>query len=178
MGKPKLIIMVGNIVSGKSTWIKKFLKTEQGKDFVVLSKDDLRRMLGAGNYLWDENIEQAIQVSLIDLLQNFMLCNKNIILDETNMNLETREAYFCLTKKRKSYGYNYEIIAVVMPQLPFDRITHRIKFREGLPEWGDFPREVWEGVWKRKNSKFEMPTLEEGFDKVYVIGGIIDGMNI
>lgn len=126
-------------------------------------------MLGAGNYLWDEKIEPIIQTCLIDMLQNFMSWDVNVILDETNMDIETRKTYLYLMKKFSREGYDYETIAVVMPFIPFDKMTKRIGYREGRPEWGPFPREVWEGVWQRKNDKFEMPTHEEGFDEIWEI---------
>lgn len=162
--------MVGNIVSGKSTWIKEFLAIEQRNNWIVLSKDDIRRMLGAGNYVWDENIEPIIHTCFIDMLGNFMQRNVNIILDETNMDRETRDVYLDFTEKRRGLlGYNYETIAVVMPFIPLDKMVGRIGYRINKPEWGNFPAEVWGAVWDRKNSKFEMPTKKEGFDEVLEI---------
>jgi len=56
------LIMVGNVASGKTTWIKNFLATQkdlvaEGKScpWAVVSKDAIRRMIGGGEYVYDEN---------------------------------------------------------------------------------------------------------------------------
>lgn len=169
MLKPKLIIMVGNIASGKTTWIKQFLSednSDEGK-WVVLSKDDLRRMLGAGSYLWDEQLEPIIHTSFIDILGNFMQQNINVILDETNMGKETRDLYLDFTKYRVSHGYDYKTIAVIMPKISREKAIQR-RCRNKDSAWG-FSASIWRNVWERKQDKFEMPTKEEGFDEIWEI---------
>ena len=47
----KIIVLVGNIGSGKTTWIKKFLKKTKGK-YVVVSRDAIRYMMGGGKYIF------------------------------------------------------------------------------------------------------------------------------
>lgn len=175
MSKPKLIIMVGNIASGKTSWIKNYLKCKEAEidsmhdKYVVLSKDDLRKMFGAGEYLWEEQIiEPIVHECLISILHHSMQRNVNIIIDETNMDRETRRDYMCLTKHRNTYlGYDYETIAVVMPKISMD---HAIERRCGLNEsaWG-FSKEVWKKVYIRKQGKFQIPTEEEGFDEILEI---------
>lgn len=173
MAKPKLIIMVGNIASGKTTWINSYLNTYgegERRNWAVLSKDDLRRMLGAGRYVFEEKLEPIIHTSLIDMLTNFMTWDVNIIYDETNMREETRDKCLDLTKKRVSFGYDYETIAVVMPKISMDSAVKRITQREGVLGWAEAPKEDWIKAWKRKQGKFEMPTKkEEGFDEIWEI---------
>jgi len=178
MSKPKLIVMVGNIVSGKTTWTKEYLKTYEDVNCqestpVVLSKDALRRMLGAGKYVYDEELEPVIHESLVSMLHHFMKNSISIILDETNMDKDTRNQYLFLTKNSSfeypSLCYNYETIAVVIPDPTQEEITKRIRCRKGKPEWASASIEVWEEVWERNNSKFEMPTKEEGFDEIWEV---------
>lgn len=169
MPKPRLIIMVGNIVSGKSTWIKQNRMAERG--YVVLSKDAIRRMLGAGKYIYDEKIEPIIHESLISMLHHFMRQNMNIILDETNMDKGTRIHYLLLTR-HYAFGYpDYGAIAVVMPNPSKEEVLERIMCRRNKSEWANTPPEVWMEVWERKQGKFEMPTKEEGFDEIEVFNG-------
>ncbi len=175
--RPKLIIMVGNIVSGKSTWIKKYLaKSKALNEYfcedplktVVLSKDEIRRMLGAGSYIYDENLEPIIHTCLLDMVQNFMFIGVNIICDQTNMDAETRKPLLTMTKKFHRLGYDYKTIAVVMPNPSKEKIIKRITYREGKLEWAPTPKEVWLDIWEKNNSKFEMPTKEEeGFDIIW-----------
>jgi len=170
--KPKLIIMVGNIASGKTTWIKNYLaakSTEELKNWIVLSKDDLRRMIGAGKYIFDEKLEPIIYLSIFDLLSNFMYEDVNIIIDETNMDKETRKGYLHLTKKYNSLGYDYETIAVVIPKISMDHAVKRIAQREGVLGWAEAPKEDWIRAWKRKQGKFEIPTKEEGFNEIWKV---------
>lgn len=167
MSKPKLIIMVGNIVSGKTTWITNFLvgySTKERNNWAVLSKDALRVMIGAGRYVYEESIEPIIHISLLNLMQNFMVEGINVILDETNMDKDTRREFHCLAD-----SYGYETIAVVLSNPPQEEIIKRIGCRKGKLEWVSTSTEVWEGVWERKNSKFEMPTEEEGFDEIWEV---------
>lgn len=163
MLKPRLIIMIGNIVSGKTTWIKQNRMVE--RSYIVLSKDDMRRMLGAGKYLYDEKLESIIHESLISMLHHFMRENIDIILDETNMDKVTRSHYLFLTK----HGYDYETVAVVIPNPSKQEIIERIRHRQNKIEWALTSEEVWKEVWERKNDKFEMPTKEEGFDEIWEI---------
>ena len=170
MLKPKLIIMVGNIASGKTTWIKQFLSgdnSDEGK-WVVLSKDDLRRMLGAGSYFWDEQLEPIIHRSFTEMLCNFMTWGINIILDETNMDKETRDLYLDFTKYRVSHGYDYKTIAVVMPKISRElAIERRCDNKDSA--WG-FSASTWRNVWEQKQGKFEMPTKEEeDFNEIWEI---------
>lgn len=171
MNKPKLIIMVGNIVSGKSTWIKQFLANNYSDEgnWVVLSKDNIRRMIGAGKYIYNEKLEPIIHQSLIGMLCNFMQHDVNIILDETNIDRETRDVYLDLTKKRVSHGYDYETKAVIMLNRSKEIIENRIASRENKIEWNSTPKEIWMQVWERKQSLFEMPTEAESFDKILQI---------
>jgi len=160
MLNPRLIIMVGNIVSGKTTWIKQNRVVE--REYVVLSKDAIRRMLGAGTYIYDEKLEPVIHESLISMLHHFMRQNINIILDETNMNRDTRNQYLFLTKNCSSLGYDYETTAIVVQNPSKEEVLERIIRRRNKLEWARTPPEVWMEVWERKQSKFEMPTKEEG----------------
>lgn len=123
--------MVGNIASGKTTWIRKFLTTSDGAGFVVLSKDAIRWMLGGGNkYLWSEELERIIDQVLYYMTAEFMRSDSNIIIDETNVDITTRSVYLnCaeirrLVPKNQSY-YDYEMTAVVMPTIDVETVIDR-----------------------------------------------------
>lgn len=167
MNRPKLIITVGNIASGKTTWIKKFLaakSVEELKNWIVLSKDALRKMLGVGKYLFDEKLEPIIHSCFIIMIQTFMMKDMdiNIICDETNMDKETRKNLLELAN-----NYGYEAIAVVIPKISRECAVER---RCGLNDfaWG-FSASIWRDVWERKQSKFEMPTKKEGFSEIWKV---------
>ncbi len=74
----KVIITRGLSGSGKSTWSKKYV-TEH-KDFVRISRDDLRFMLHDG---WLVENDDAVFGSRAVLIDFFLDEGKNLILDET-----------------------------------------------------------------------------------------------
>lgn len=168
--KPKLIIMVGNIASGKSTWIRRVLDTNLFNDdkYIVVSKDAIRRMIGAGKYVFNEKLEPAIHTSAIDMVANFMRLDINIIIDETNMDKATREILLILTTKfRPALGYEYHTIAAVVPYLERGSSLDRRMAGKELA-WGHC-RKVWAEVWDRKNTAYEEPKRSEGFDEIWKI---------
>ncbi len=66
--KPEIIILVGNIGSGKTTLAKKYAK----KGYVIIARDDLRYNIGAGQYVFDRKLEKAIWQTEIDMVYNFL----------------------------------------------------------------------------------------------------------
>lgn len=149
----KLEILVGNIGAGKSTSCKDAVKD----GYVILSKDNIRYMLGAGTYIFDENLEMAIHRGITSMLCWLMAENVDIIIDETNMNRASRkEALEC------AKAYNYETIAVIFPKLSKNvSVARRLSSNHG-----NTPKAVWEEVWERKNSEYEGPTHREGFNQI------------
>lgn len=173
--KPKLIVMVGNIASGKTTWIRKFLDerllesindktTGGGESWVVVSKDALRTMIGAGRYVFDEEVEPYIHDAFVEIMMVFMNEKLNIIVDETNMDLVTRNLLLQFTGIENGFGYDYEIIACVMPTI----FVHKtLQHRCPNGEAGCKSAQIWKKVYRQKAEKFEAPTKAEGFDEVW-----------
>jgi predicted kinase len=153
MKKQELIMMVGNIGSGKSTLTKQYVE----KGYIVISRDSLRYMLGGGKYIFDCCLETHIKKGVILLLQEFLKSGRNIIWDETNMSSKTRKPIILLCKK-----YNYNISAVIFPILPMKVCVKR---RMSCPH-GNFTEAVWKRVWTMFDSIYEEPTKKEGFDKI------------
>ena len=151
--KAEIIIMVGNIGSGKSTLCKEY--AEAG--YIVISMDSLRYMIGAGQYIYNKELEQAIWDSEKSIIRHFMGLKKNIIVDNTSMSDKTRKTYLWLAKQHK-----YRTVALVMPRLSEKEcIDRRMTNPHGQPD-----RELWESVWTRFHFQYVEPTRKEGFDKV------------
>jgi tRNA uridine 5-carbamoylmethylation protein Kti12 len=157
----KLFILVGNVASGKTSWIKKYLKfIEKENTPVVLSKDAIRTMMGAGEYLWDKSLEGVVHDCFIEMLRLFMFQKIDIICDETNMRKSTR---FKLLSLAHTLGYNS--FAVLMPHITMDEtIRRRCQGEESA--WG-FSKEIWQEVYKRKDEAFVEPTIDEGFKEIW-----------
>ena len=155
MRKPEMVLLVGNIGSGKTTLIKKIIK--KGFSHIVISRDDLRYMIGAGRYRFDVNLEKAIWASELDILKRFMILQQNIIVDEVGITKLIRKRYIDLANY---WGYN--IIVIEMPQYSKRKcVNRRMKNPHGQPD-----RKIWEQVWDKFNAVYESPSKKEGINKI------------
>ena len=153
MARPRLIILIGNIGSGKTTTVKEYAKD----GYNVICRDDFRTMLGAGKYKFDAKTERPIHSAARALLESLMIEDLDIIVDETNVSKRGRQQ---IIKTAKAFGYS--ITGIVMPRLSrAQSIENRKKdtLRENTAE-------VWGQVWDRFNRAYEEPTLDEGFDSL------------
>lgn len=153
--KPEIIIMCGNIGSGKTTLSKEYVK----KGYVVIAKDRLRYDIGAGQYIFNPKLESAIWQTEMDMLMNFMLQKVNIFVDEIGVSKEMRARYL---KVIKANHPKYKITCIEMPRLSMKEcVDRRMKDPHGQPD-----RNLWETVWKKFNEQYEKPLKKEGFDKI------------
>lgn len=153
----QLQILIGNIGNGKSTYCKKLAK--QG--YLIISKDDIRYSIGAGTYIFTYEYETAIDHAIKSFCKQLMIDSiSSIIIDETNMRKDTRKPYLDLATL-----YEYNKLAVIFPKLPKEEsVARRLKSNHGT-----ISKDLWEEVWERKNSNYEPPTLEEGFNEIQYI---------
>lgn len=149
----KLIIMVGNIGSGKSTLTKQYIK----EGYVAISRDSLRYMIGAGEYVFDKQLEKGIKKSSLLCLEEFMKLGVDIVWDECNMTVKTRRNPILIAKK-----YNYTITCVLFPKFSQSFcVKRRMTNPHGQPN-----SELWKMVWEQFDIAYEEPSLEEGFSTI------------
>jgi len=165
------LIMVGNVASGKTTWIKNFLATQkdlvaEGKScpWAVVSKDAIRRMIGGGEYVYDENnFETFVHDMSKHAIKYLLQIGINVICDETNEAVITRaEIIEHITESAPAC----DIIAVVLPKLTKEETLKRKALAEN--SYGQ-DLKVWEEVWASKNSKYVEPHEHEGFKEIWRI---------
>ena len=147
--------MVGNIGSGKSTYVKK-LKDEN----IIISRDAIRYMFGDGKYVFDKRLEKAVVEANFTAFNHLIETGVNIVSDETNMNTWMREHYI---KKAKEAGYT--IRAMILPRLSKEQCVNR----RMQNSHGAFSADIWEGVWQGFDDMYEIPTTEEGFDEIIML---------
>ena len=152
----EFIIMIGNIGTGKSTYIKKLIK----KRYVVISRDKLRYMIGNGKYIFNLKLEPAIWKAELKIIEEFMKLRVNIIVDEVGVSESQRRRYFPLTKK-----YGYKNIAIIMPKLSMKECVDR---RMNNPHQ-QYDRKLWETIWIKFNNLYTRPSKKEGFNKIIQI---------
>ena len=150
--KPTLAILVGNIGSGKSTLCKQL-----SKHFLIISRDSLRYMIGAGVYRFSDKTEPVIREMNLACLRAAMLCRKDVVLDETNMSARTRSGFINEAKRN-----NYRVIAIELPFLGMkESVDRRMRDPHNQPD-----RKLWEHVWTMFYGMWDPPLKEEGLDAV------------
>lgn len=151
--KPKIVILIGNIGAGKTTLCSEFIK----KEFVCISRDSLRYMIGSGDYIFNRKYEPVIHRAEKIIIEEFMSERINLVIDEVGVSKWMRQQYIYLAEQ-----YNYEITAVVLPKLSMEQsVNRRMISPHGQPN-----RKLWEAVWTKFDEQYEQPTKKEGFDKV------------
>ena len=149
----EVVILVGNIGSGKSYYTKKYQK----KGYVVISRDQLRYAIGNGNYVWNIDYEPTIWSSELYMYRRFIELGINIIVDEVGVTKTLRQRYIKYAKE-----YSYKVKAIVMPRLSMLKaVRRRIK-----DPHGQFDAEIWKQLWFKFDVVYEKPTKKEGFDSI------------
>ena len=151
--------MVGISGSGKSTWIQNH-KNFFSEDTGIISRDAIRFSLLEENEdyfskekeVWNQYVAQAKQS---------LKFNTNTILDATHLNEISRRK---ILNALKNYLNEVEINAIVINS-GLQTALNQNKMREGRTF-------VPESAIRRMSSSFTIPTLEEGFDKIYIYKNI------
>ncbi len=149
----EVVILVGNIGSGKSTIVKKYVE----KDYLCICRDSLRYMIGGGKYIFNKATEPFVKHSNLAILEEALQRNFNTIVDEVNYTKRIRSDYIQLAKL-----YNYKVTVVLFPILSQKEcVDRRMTNPHGQPN-----RHVWENIWEMFNNAYEVPSKEEGIDKI------------
>ena len=149
----KIVILVGNIGSGKTTYTHKLVV----KGYVAIARDALRYMIGNGKYIFNPKLEPAIFSSETEIIKRFMEFGVDLVIDEVGINRLVRARYIVLAKT-----YNYQIECVMLPKYSMQEcVDRRMQDPHGQPD-----RALWESVWKKFNHRYEEPSLKEGFSKI------------
>lgn len=153
MNKPEMVILIGNIGSGKSTYAKKYQK----KGYIVIARDYLRYAIGGGEYIFNPDYEPIIWKTEMDILRRFMGLGVNIIVDEVGISKSMRKRYIDETKR-----LGYKVIVIEMPHFNMgESITRRM-----IKNHGNQSADVWKQIWTKFEAQYESPLLTEGIDKI------------
>lgn len=91
----KLIMLVGFIGSGKSTWARKY--AEENEKAVIVNRDALMTML-CGKYEYSIELEQIVLHGALEFARDALCRGYDVIIDETNLTKECRAMWtlsFC-----------------------------------------------------------------------------------
>lgn len=114
----KIIMCKGLPASGKSTWSDEQAKTG---NFVVISKDEIRKMLGG----YKQSREKYVLRIRNDLIRSAIKIRKNVIVDDTNLNPMHERT---LRQLARELGCKFEVngeFLRVSPEECIERDLHR-----------------------------------------------------
>lgn len=153
MKKKQLVILIGNIGTGKSTYCEKYQK----KGYVIIARDQFRYGIGGGKYIFNRDYESIIWETEHYMFRKFLDLGVNILIDEVGISKSMRNRYIPFAKEK-----GYEIIAIEMPHLCMgEAVSRRMINPHGQPD-----EKLWGQVWTKFEALYQPPTKEEGFDKV------------
>ena len=156
----KLLLPIGMIGSGKSTWARQYIKNHPNTR--IVGGDEVRYMLHGGEYIHDEAELEVVLLILVDATARLLQYGYDVILDECYCSL-TRDM-----RKRIATMFPYtEFIAVVFPERDMqDHIDDKI-----LKGLRGKTVNYWKRVFCEMKEIYEMflPT-EEYFSKAIYVG--------
>ena len=148
-----LYITVGLPGSGKSTYVKNFIKD---KEIEYLSSDSLRAVYGKSEE--DQTCTHQVFGHIKRKVDEFLKDGKNVLVDATSVNRKERSDYINTAKK-----YGSKVVAIVF-KMDRQGLIDRNKKRG---EQGG--RVVPDFVIDKMLAKFEEPSYDEGIDvMIYV----------
>ena len=156
---PKLLILVGAPGSGKSTFARYFIRTED--NWVRVNRDDFRLMQFGDTLMspfYEERITKMVEASVITLLKH----HTNVIIDATNCSLRTLEdmiqAYteyadisfkvFDLSVEElvKRCDKRYEQIGKFIPKSAIEKHVTQLQYTKEKFDFKSIPRAVKEAT--------------------------------
>lgn len=154
---PKAYILIGVPGSGKSTWISN--APVDWSTTVVASTDnyverEAKRLGKTYSEVFNDVMPAAVNhmaKTVIDAVHN----KQDIVWDQTSTTRHTR------AKKLRMLPSNYETIAVVFPTPDEKELAKRLSSRPG--------KIIPDEVMKNMISKWEEPSIDEGFDKIIYV---------
>jgi predicted kinase len=153
MERRQLIILVGNIGSGKSTIANHYVD----KGYVAIARDQLRYAIGDGKYIFDYEYEPIIWSTELFMFKRFLDLGVNVIVDEIGLTKFLRKRYIIPAKRR-----GYWIRVIEFPKLNMkESVDRRLNNPHGQPD-----RKKWNDVWKKFHKCYEKPTKDEGIDEI------------
>jgi len=141
---PILVVLVGNIACGKS-YIAEMLHKEY--NFYCISLDGMRKMFGAGQYVYDTKLEGIIIPTELHILKRCLQKKLDIVIDDArHVNGEFRRQTLELAK---SYGYT--TIIIELPKLNMKQCVQR-RLRNNFNI--KFDKALWESVYKKFHNMY------------------------
>lgn len=144
-----LIMMIGLPFSGKTTFVEKEIIKDMN-EFVIVSKERLKTLM-AGEADVSHNTHSLIDVMKNYFYQDLLLQGKKIVLDEYHISKKERMNKIGYVKE-----FGYTVVGVFLGT-PVDECLNRAE------------NEMKKRMVKQVANHFEVPTNDEGYDKLIAI---------
>ena len=155
--KSRLWLMCGTPGSGKSTWIQEH-KNYFAEDCKVISRDAIRFSLLTREDEFYFSKEKEVWKEYVKQAEESLSTNIDTILDATHLSPGSRSK-ICIALGAKLKDVEVNVIVV---NTSLDIALAQNEQRKGTRAY--VPR----GAIRRMSAQFIMPTIEEGFDHIYI----------
>ena len=160
--KQELVILVGNVASGKSTYCRKF------PDNIIVNDDAIVTSLHGGNYkLYEERLKPLYKSIETHIIMSALSLGKTVIIDRPNQKRSTRQRYIGL-------AHSLDIPVTIVAMSIFEPEVHAK--RRFKADGRGYSYEDWLRVAKRYKAEFDEidPEIEE-FDSFRVWSLMLGG---
>jgi len=156
----EIIILVGNIASGKSTLTRKYA----AEGYLIINDDAIVSALHGGDGGAYEKTLKPLYKAVEDcIFSHGAALGRSIVIDRPNMSISNRRRYIGMAKSR-----DMSVRAVVMPMQ--DVLTHATR-RYNTDNRG-LTLTAWTKAAMRIANSYEAPSLNEGIDEICYLSGI------
>lgn len=157
----KLILTMGNIASGKSTWCRQ----QAAKGAVIVCNDDITTMVHGGAYEYDDALKPVYKAIEIAAVTAGLVAGKTVIIDRLNHTKDQRKKWIGLAS-----AFDVESHAIIFPHE--DPKIHAKRRFDSDSRGRSYDK--WLGVAKWYYDNFEYPTLDEGLKHILTVEEIYD----
>jgi predicted kinase len=160
----EVIMLVGLSGSGKSTLINKLIIDNPQKDYKIISIDNYlsKGKLDYNSVNYKKEVKKAHTQSLKDI-KNYISNNDNVIIDMTNLSIETRRKKLSLFPSTK-----YKKIGIVL-LIGLTQLEINLKLREKTNFNGKERKTISKDIINKQIKSFELPGLDEFDELEYII---------
>ena len=150
------ILLVGNIGSGKSEWIKYI----SDLDALVINDDAIVSCIHGGDYVGYTNQLKPLYKSVENLIFGFAAAYRmDVVIDRPNLTIKTRRRYIGL-----AHSFDMDVQVIVFP---FENPTiHAQRRMDSVDRGRGYPLEYWTKLATIKNNSYVVPEKSEGISEI------------